>query len=85
MRSSGVYRAIYIQGLLKADTPPHREQVDRILGKIHKAGFHHHDMAERNVLQDDKGKVTLIDLESLVPKEWCDGERCEIESGWLDE
>ena len=42
-------------------------------------------MAERNVLLDDKGKVTLIDLESLEPKEWCDGERCDIESEWLEE
>lgn len=33
-----------------------------VLGKIHKAGWHHHDLAPRNIVCDPAGRLSIIDF-----------------------
>ncbi|KAG6868561.1 hypothetical protein C0993_001257 [Termitomyces sp. T159_Od127] len=44
---------------------------------IHAAGWHHHDIHERNVIEDDTGKVSLIDFGRAVRVEECSNPGCE--------
>ncbi|KAJ3505433.1 hypothetical protein NMY22_g17589 [Coprinellus aureogranulatus] len=53
-----------------------RKEVQKILKRLHAAGFHHHDVSPRNVVVDNEGKVSLVDfglstdnceLDGLVP------------------
>lgn len=54
-----------------------RDEVwDALIQPLHAAGYHHHDIWERNILQDMEGRLCLIDLESAIPAEECRDKRC---------
>lgn len=55
-----------------------RHQVRNLVRLLHEHGIHHHDIASRNVLVDDRGKFTIIDFESS--QEICGLSNCTEEA-----
>ncbi|KAJ3529748.1 hypothetical protein NMY22_g8871 [Coprinellus aureogranulatus] len=60
-----------------------RVSVKRIAGLLHASGFHHHDLEPRNVVVDERGKVTLVDFG--LSQNPCRKSGCKEEREWKDD
>ena len=55
--------------------------------KLHLVGLHHHDLQFRNVVRDDNGTLSIINLETAIkvdPSSGCRYKHCP-DDAWIEE